>query len=175
MSVEASRVESAGRAEVGVGRVEEMYVAPAAAAPVAARTEVEAIAGQGLAGDRYANHAGTFTNDPRYPQTGRHVTLISAEALDRVARETDVDLAPGAHRRNLVVRGLDVDSLLGKRFRIGAVECVGIRPCPPCPHLERLTRTGIIRALVHDGGVRAEFLSSGTIRVGDEIVITGEA
>ena len=72
-------------------------------------------------------------------------------------------------RRNVVVRGVDVDALRGRRFRIGAVECVGRRRCEPCAHLERLTRPGVLRALVHRGGLRADIVAGGELRVGDEV------
>jgi MOSC domain-containing protein YiiM len=72
-------------------------------------------------------------------------------------------------RRNVVVRGVDVDALRGRRFRIGDVELVGRRRCEPCAHLERLTRPGVLRALVHRGGLRADIVAGGELRVGDEV------
>lgn len=80
-----------------------------------------------------------------------------------------VEIAPAEARRNLVVRGVSLDGLIGKRFRVGEVECFGQRRCEPCAHLERLTRPGVLRGLVHRGGLRADVLSDGEIRVGDRI------
>lgn len=80
-----------------------------------------------------------------------------------------VELAPAEARRNLVVRGVALDELIGKRFRVGEVECFGQRRCEPCAHLERLTRPGVLRALMHRGGLRADVLSGGEIRTGDRV------
>ena len=86
-----------------------------------------------------------------------------------VALRQGVGLAPAEARRNLVVRGIELDGLIGKRFRVGEVECLGQRRCEPCAHLERLTRPGVLRGLVHRGGLRADVLSGGEIRPGDRI------
>ena len=80
-----------------------------------------------------------------------------------------VELAPAEARRNLVVRGVALDDLIGKRFRVGEVECFGQRRCEPCAPLERLTRPGVLRGLVHRGGRRADVISDGEIRVGDTV------
>jgi MOSC domain-containing protein YiiM len=80
-----------------------------------------------------------------------------------------VEITPSEARRNLVVRGVSLDDLIGRRFRVGEVECFGQRRCEPCAHLERLTRPGVLRGLVHRGGLRADVLSDGEIRVGDRV------
>ena len=159
---------------IAPGRVVGIYIAPAAAAPVVSLRESEAIRGAGLAGDRYANRIGYYSNDTRYPPTGRHLTLIAAEDLEQLARDTGIVLNSGQHRRNIVTRGIDLSTLLGARFRIGEVGCIGIRPCPPCAHLEQLARQGVLRGLAHDGGVRAEILSGGVMRVGDAVTLEDE-
>ena len=94
--------------------------------------------------------------------------MVEAEALDELAAG-GVDLAPVDARRNLVVRGISLDGLIGQRFRVGEVECFGQRRCEPCTHLEKLTRPGVRRGLVHRGGVRADVLSDGEIRAGDAV------
>jgi MOSC domain-containing protein YiiM len=126
---------------------------------------VEALAGRGLRGDRYARGAGTFS-DPG--GRGYDLTLVEAEALEELSA-VGVDLAPVDARRNLIVRGISLDGLIGQRFRVGEVECFGQRRCEPCAHLEKLTRPGVLRGLVHRGGLRADVLSDGEIRVGDEV------
>jgi MOSC domain-containing protein YiiM len=68
-----------------------------------------------------------------------------------------------------VVSGVALDALLGRRFRVGEVECLGQRRCEPCAHLQRLTRPGVLRALVHRGGLRADVVRGGEIRVGDAV------
>ena len=121
-----------------------------------------AIERRGLDGDRYAAGAGTFT--PRSDRLrGYDLTLIESEVLE------GVKLAPGESRRNLVTRGIDLNGLVGREFRIGAVRAFGQRLCEPCVHLQRLTRPGVIADLVHRGGLRADLLSGGEIRVGDSV------
>ena len=69
----------------------------------------------------------------------------------------------------MVTRGLDLNSLPGLRFRIGAVECLAQRLAEPCSWLQRTTPAGTLRGLVHRGGLRADILTSGEIAVGDSI------
>ena len=66
--------------------------------------------------------------------------------------------------------GTGFNDLIGKRFRVGAVECFGVELCEPCAHLERMTRPGMIKDLVHRAGINADILTDGMIAVGDEIV-----
>ena len=121
-------------------------------------------AGQGLDGDRYAVGAGTFS--PRADRRpGYDLTLIAAETLEElVAAGADVDLA--GSRRNVLTRGIDVNALVGRRFRIGDVLCEGRRLCEPCVHLDRLSGPGILRPLIHRGGLRADVLTDGEVRLG---------
>jgi MOSC domain-containing protein YiiM len=149
-----------GAGAAAAGRVEAITVAPAAEAPMRSVDAVTVVAGRGLDGDRYFEGAGTFSAKGG---TGREITLVDAAALEAVG------IAPLEARRNVVVRGLDLDSLLDRRFRVGEVECVGRRRCEPCAHLQRLTRPGVLRALVHRGGLRADVVRGGVLRVGDEV------
>jgi MOSC domain-containing protein YiiM len=136
-------------------RVESIAIGPSEAlAPV---DSVRAVAGQGLEGDRKA-HAGGHP--------GGALTLIEAEVLDQVG------LSGAASRRQVVVRGVRLNDLVGKRFRVGDVECLGVELCEPCLHLESLTRPGIIEALVHRAGLNADILTGGTISVGDPVVLS---
>ncbi len=149
---------------VVAGVVEHVLIAPAAEAPMVAADAVPAVPGRGLEGDRYHDGAGTFS--PR-GGNGREITLVDAAALE------DAGVAPLEARRNVVVRGIDLDALIGRRFRVGEVECVGRRRCEPCAHLQRLTRPGVLRALVHRGGLRADVVGGGVVRVGDEVSVLG--
>jgi MOSC domain-containing protein YiiM len=97
---------------------------------------------QGLRGDRYERGAGTFSNPEG---RGYDLTLVEAEALEELSAK-GVELAPAEARRNLVVRGIALDDLIGRRFGVGEVECLGQRRCEPCSHLERLTRPGCCAA-----------------------------
>jgi MOSC domain-containing protein YiiM len=148
------------------GRVEAIAVARAAEAPMQLVDEALARAGRGLEGDRYFNGAGTFSNPA---SSGHDLTLIEAELLEAITLRSGH--TPGAldARRNLVTRGIDLNALVGRQFTVGEVGCVGRRLCEPCAHLERLTEVGLLRALVHRGGLRADILTDGPIAVGDRI------
>jgi hypothetical protein len=154
-----------GSGTESVGTVELIALAAEAEGPMRAVSAVEAVAGRGLLGDRYERGAGTFSN-PR--GRGYDLTLVEAEALEELSAK-GVELAPVEARRNLVVRGIALDDLIGRRFRVGEVECFGQRRCEPCSHLERLTRPKVLRGLVHRGGLRADVLSGGRIRTGDRV------
>ena len=148
-----------------VGTVEQIALAAEAEGPMRAVSTAEAVEGRGLLGDRYERGAGTFSSKGG---RGYDLTLVEAEALKELCAR-GVELAPVEARRNLVVRGIALDDLIGQRFRVGEVECFGQRRCEPCSHLERLTRPGVLRGLVHRGGLRADVRSAGGIRVGDQV------
>ena len=144
------------------GRVMEILVAPEPVRLPQQVARVRVLAGRGLEGDRYAAGIGTWSDYP--VRTGIALTLIEAEVLESVG------LTGAAARRNLVTRGVRLNDLVGKRFRVGEVECYGDRRCEPCAHLERLTRLSP-RVLAHRGGLRADVLSDGEIAVGDAVVV----
>ena len=146
------------------GTVEGLAVAPAAEAGMRLLEVASARAGRGLDGDRYAAAAGTFS-----PRAGRRpgydLTLMAAEVLDELtAAGRIVDFA--ATRRNVLTRGIDVNALVGRTFRIGDVLCRGQRLCEPCVHLDRLSGPGLLRPLIHRGGLRADVLTDGELRLG---------
>jgi MOSC domain-containing protein YiiM len=145
--------------------VEAIGIASAAGEPLRSIERVEAVAGRGLAGDRYASEQGEFSDRT---SGARDVTLIAAEALAAL-RASGVELSHLESRRNVLVRGVDVNALVGRRFRIGAVECVGRELSDPCTYLEGLTRPGVLRGLVHQGGLRAGIVVGGILAVGDEV------
>ena len=150
------------------GEVVGIYVAEAKTAPMTPVSSATAIQGKGLEGDRYAAGAGTFTPDsPRL--RGYDITLIESEVLDRATLDGGTRLKPEESRRNIVTRGIDLNALVGREFRIGAVRALGRRLCEPCVHLQRLTHPGVVVALVHRGGLRADLLSGGEIKIGDRI------
>jgi hypothetical protein len=158
------------------GRVEAIAVAEQATAPMRQVERARALAGRGLDGDRYAAKAGTFT--PSWPvrllakgiargyDRGYDLTLIAAEVLDELVLPSGGNIEYVEARRNIVTRGVDLNALVGRRFRIGDVECLGQRLCEPCSHLERLTTKGMLRGLIHQGGLRADVLTDGQISTG---------
>jgi len=149
------------------GSVAGLALAPAAEAPMRLVTTAHARAGQGLDGDRYAVGEGTFSPRGR-TRPGYDLTLIAEEVLDELAA-AGRPIGFQASRRNVLTRGIDVNALVGRTFRIGDVECAGRRLCEPCSHLERLSGPGVLRPLVNKGGLRVDLLCDGEIRVGDGI------
>jgi MOSC domain-containing protein YiiM len=124
------------------------------------------VPGKGLEGDRYFNKAGTFSAQH---QPHREVTLIEIEALEALRRDHGIELNPGESRRNVVTRGVPLNHLVGHEFRVGEVALRGLLLCEPCSHLAQLTQPGVLPALVHRGGLRAQVVSGGMIRVGDAV------
>ncbi len=145
-----------------------IFVAPAAGAPMEARDEVEAIAGIGLAGDRYAAAVGTYSGH-RVSDDQRAVTLIEREAIVAVRSETGLALDEVETRRNLVTVGVPLNHLVDREFQVGPVRLRGVNLSEPCAYLERVVREGLRPALIHRGGLRAEVLEGGSIRLGDAV------
>jgi MOSC domain-containing protein YiiM len=148
------------------GRVLSIHVAANAAAPMQSLSDVSALAGLGLEGDRYFLTRGTYSD---YPANGRHVTLIENETIDALRRDHGVAIDAAATRRNIVTLGVALNHLVDKEFTIGAVRLRGMRLCEPCMHLEKLSVPGVMRGLIHRGGLRAEILTGGVIGIGDSI------
>jgi MOSC domain-containing protein YiiM len=125
---------------------------------------VRAVAGRGLEGDR-----NFLAEGAPEPHRDADLTLIASEALEALAEETGLVLTAAESRRNLLTRGVDLNTLLGRRFRVGEVHCEGIELCEPCRDLERMTYPGVLRGLVHRGGLRAAIVEGGEIGVGDHV------
>jgi len=128
--------------------------------------EIRVVPGKGLEGDRYFKEMGTYSHEPGL---GRGVTLIEIEAIEALKRDYGIDLEAKDSRRNIAIRGVPLNHLVGQEFKVGEVILRGIRLCEPCSHLEKLSHKGVMRGLIHRGGLRAEILTEGMIRVGDTI------
>lgn len=144
------------------GRVEGIFITDTKRVLPEPVERVDAVAGTGLRGNRY------FYADGDAPPGGA-ITLIAAEALEAFESETGIPLSAAESRRNVLVRGIDVNALVGKRFRIGDVECQGVELCEPCTTLQSLTRPGVLKGMVHRAGLNADLLTSGEIAVGDTV------
>ena len=149
------------------GRVEGIYISAREGDLPHAVESVRAFAGRGLEGNRYF-----YDGDP---PPGRALTLIAAEALAEGEAESGVPLGGLESRRNVLTRGIDLNALVGRRFRVGEVECYGVELCEPCSTLEGMTRPGVIKAYVHRAGLNADLLSDGEIRVGDAVTADVES
>lgn len=152
-----------------VGSVERIHTAPKTGGSPKPRDAVEAVAGRGLKGDRY------FTGDGIYNEREElepsDVTLIEAEALEAAAEDYDVDLDPGAHRRNITTRGVALNHLVGERFRVGETVLEGTALCEPCGYMQSLAdQPDAVEAFTHRGGLDARIVESGTISVGDDVI-----
>jgi len=135
--------------------IEAIHIGPEEGGELESVDFVRAFAGKGLGGDR------NFYADGAEP--GRALTLVEAENVE------DVGLSAGETRRQLTVRGVRLNDLVGKTFRVGEVECYGVQLCEPCLHLESMTRPGLMKDMVHRAGINADILTDGVIRVGDSI------
>jgi MOSC domain-containing protein YiiM len=149
------------------GTVVSIHSAAKAGEPLQVIDSAEARAGAGLVGDRYGCGAGTYFN---MPGPDREITLIETEALEGLQREYEVSITAAQSRRNVATRGVPLNHLIGKQFRIGEVIVQGIRLCEPCGHLEKLTGNFKLReGLKHRGGLRAQILTGGMIHAGDPV------
>lgn len=145
------------------GQVLEIWLTDAAAAPMNRQRTGLLVAGAGLAGDRYALGGGTWA---QYPDLEKQLTLIDRDDVAAVAAEVGVDLAPGATRRNLVTGGVDLPALVGRWFAVGDALLFGMKRCPPCAHLERLTGAKLVKAMLHRGGINAAVFAGAEIAEG---------
>ena len=150
-------------------RVETLYTAPEDSAPMVDHDEVRLKRG-GIVGDRYRKGTGYYS-----PYDVCEVTFVDADVLDDVRDDLGIDLTDGRHRRNVVVRGADLDALLGATFRVGDEESGavlrGTRPRPPCAHVEQVAgEEGVARAMTgRRGGICADVVDPGRIAVGDGV------
>jgi MOSC domain-containing protein YiiM len=148
------------------GHVVSIHVADAAGSPMKPVVEVRALPGRGLEGDRYFLRTGTYSDKDG---ADREITLIETEAIDALRRDYGVAIAAGETRRNLATRGVPLNHLVGRVFRVGQTTIRGLRLCEPCSHMETLAGKRIRAGLVHRGGLRAEIVTEGWIRVGDDV------
>jgi MOSC domain-containing protein YiiM len=143
-----------------------IYITSSAGQPMMEVSQAQAIPGRGLDDDRYALGLGLYSATPG---TGRQLTLIEQEAIQALNEEEGLAFTAAQSRRNLVTQGVPLNHLVGKDFQVGAVTLHGIRLCEPCDYLAGMTRPEVLPGLVHRGGLRADILTPGLIRPGDDI------
>ena len=146
------------------GELAAIYIASEPSGPMKRLESVEAMAGAGLVGDRYAPKEG----QPR-PRPEQELTLIEIEAIEAAVHDYRLEIHSGLTRRNLVTRGVPLNHLVGRQFTVGDVLLEGLELCEPCSHLEKLTVAGIRKALAHRGGLRARIVAGGKLREGQRI------
>ena len=143
-----------------------LHVAPAASAPMRALTEARLVPGVGIEGDRYATRRGTYSDRHN---VDREVTLIEFETLQALARDHAIELAPREHRRNLTTRGVPLNHLVGRTFRVGDCVLHGERLNVPCLYLENLLGKKVFKPLLNRSGLNCRIERGGTIRPGAAI------
>jgi MOSC domain-containing protein YiiM len=146
------------------GRVVEINVAAEHGEPCLPAERIDVLPGQGVVGERH------FLAEPA-ERRGNDLTLIDQAAVEAFVAETGVELTPAETRRNVVTEGIDVNALVGKRFKVGGVECRGIELCEPCSYLQGHLGKPVLTGLLHRAGLNADVLSAGAIAVGDELVV----
>jgi MOSC domain-containing protein YiiM len=150
-----------------------ILTSPASGQPITSHDSIEALAGVGLSGDRYATKKGFYSGVSEWDA---HVTLIQQEPFDLLAAEHGVRLGPEELRRNLVTRGVNLATLVGREFRIGEqVILRGRKPWPPCAHIVQLSgKKEIFKSLSKRCGIGADVLVGGVIRVGDPVIVSDQ-
>jgi MOSC domain-containing protein YiiM len=145
------------------GAVEQIFIAEFES-PAFSVDSVLALTGRGLDGDRY------LAPEDGWAPSGTAISLIEAEVIEAVHEEHGIDLSGGRSRRQVITRGVRLNDLVGTEFSVGPIRCRGVELCDPCLALSRLIdEPGLIKALVHRGGLRADILAGGRIAVGDNV------
>ncbi len=147
------------------GTVEGIFVAAKPGEPMRPVPEVVGKAGHGLVGDRH--YRASLTRKRRL--TMDDLSLVEAEVLEALRDEYGIELAPDETRRNILVRGVRLNDLIGQRFRLGGMLCEGIEICQPCAHMQQKVGKPVLKPLAHRGGLRARILEGGAVRVGDGV------
>jgi MOSC domain-containing protein YiiM len=148
-----------------MSRVLQIFITEKAGQPMRSVESIEAVTAKGLRGDRKFRDS----TNPKRDTPEREITLIESEAIEAAKRDYALQLEAIETRRNILTKGVALNHLVGREFSVGPVRLRGLELCEPCSHLEGLTRKSVMRALLHRGGLRAQILEGGTIRVGDAI------
>lgn len=148
------------------GELLHIHVADGASQAMRGLGEARLLPGVGIDGDRYAARTGTYSKNHHID---RQVTLIEAETLEALARDHEVELAPAEHRRNLTTRGVPLNHLVGRYFRVGECVLYGGRLNVPCRYLEELIGKKVFKPLLNRSGLNCRIVAGGIIRTADRI------
>ena len=141
-----------------------------AKAPLEYIDTVYAVEGKGLEGDRYFYKKGTL-NKPQLDQSVREVSILPYESLAECNKRLGSDQDFRDLRRNLVIKGFDIEKIGDRVFKIGDARFRIVRTCPPCGYLSKLLGVDIMTGLKYIGGYRAVIVQSGMIQCGDEVIL----
>lgn len=149
------------------GTLLSIHTAPRSRADMIEHDSAQLIAGVGIQGDRYAKgiDTGTYSAHPDV----RDVTLIEVETIEALARDHQVALAHGLHRRNLTTRDVPLNHLVGRRFLVGDVLLEGGRLNYPCRYIDMITKLTICDLLEHRSGLNCRIIKGGKVHTGDLI------
>ena len=151
-----------------MGQIEAIFIAGNKRDAVTGVAQAGMEAGKGIVGDRYHAQADRLLKAGK-AVPDNHVTFIAGEELDEFLRKHDVDFSYGDFRRNIITRGIDLNGLVDKEFKVGNSLCKGIEWCEPCTTLAGMVHSAVLPDLVHKGGLRATVLESGSVKPGDSI------
>jgi MOSC domain-containing protein YiiM len=149
------------------GIVTHLQMTPRAFLPMRASDSLKLIADFGVEGDRYANATGFYSDKP---EPGRQVTLFEEETLEALRRDHGIEFLHTDHRRNITTRGVPLNHLVGRQFRVGSVVLEATRLSVPCKHVEETSGKEVFNALINRSGLNARILQGGIVAVGDLIV-----
>lgn len=148
------------------GEVTHLHICPRAFLPMQSQEAITLVAGKGIEGDRYMLESGFYSDKP---EIGRQITLFEIETLEALKRDFDLELAPEEHRRNVTVKGVPLNHLVYRQFRLGSCLLEATRLSFPCKHLDEITGKDAFDSLVHRSGLNCMILEGGTVRVGDTV------
>jgi MOSC domain-containing protein YiiM len=155
-----------------LGTILSIQIAPEAGVSLQALLEVTAVQGMGIEGDRYHKRIGTYS---KKHDESREATFIEAESLEALARDYHVALTGLESRRNFTTRGVSLNHLVGQEFKVGEAIFRGLRLCEPCDYMQTLSGKQARQGLIHRGGLRAQIVKSGRVRVGDAVESLNQA
>jgi MOSC domain-containing protein YiiM len=148
------------------GHIEGLHITPRSFLPIRNMDTLELVYGLGIEGDRHSMNE-AFHSDR--PEEGRQITFFEAETLDALKRDHGITLLPNQHRRNVTTRGVPLNHLVGRRFRVGSCVVEGTRLTTPCRHIEQITGLEIYEVLIHRAGLNAKIITGGHIHLRDMI------
>jgi len=117
---------------------------------------------RGIKGDRFE-----FS---KYP-----ITFVSEEVIREVCKVLELSYKPSLLRRNIVISGINLNQLIGKRFRIGSVEFEGLQHCAPCTWMNAVMKKGAYKLMSGRGGLRVKVLKAGVLKGGDNTLLTEDS
>lgn len=151
-----------------MGTVKGIYLSSEANGAMMAQSSAKLVAGRGIEGDRYFFEEGTFSKKLA-GNPAREVTLMEAENVEAFNAQFGHCYEQQDFRRNIITQGIALNPLEGKEFFIGSVKLKGIKLCEPCAHLQQVLTEDVLPGLLSKGGLRAQILEGGEIRVGDAV------